>query len=482
MKQMKHTYIIVVAAALLGTATSSRAQQLVRITGGDSTAVVDGVKVNLYETERSGKFLSLDLEMDIRALSVKRNQGVVVTPRLVGEEDSLQLPAVGVYGRRRYFQSMRKNMLTFADKRDESYRVGRQPDTKDYHEILRYGDWMNGATLWIYRDLYGCNGSLLDEQAGSLGGRLFSPTLIYAQPRADKARTIEGRAYVDFVVDKTNIDPNYRMNAAELAKIHASIDSVRGDREITITNIWLKGFASPESPYAHNTDLAKGRVEAVKQHVLTLYAFPDSLITTDYEPEDWEGLRRFVGQSGLEHRDDILEIIDYDMDPDKKEALIKRTYPEEYRFLLTYCYPALRHTDYRISYEIRTFTDLDEIRMKLRTEPNKLDLNEIYALAQTLEPGSDLFNEAFETAVELYPTAEAANLNAANACMKRGDIYNARRFLVKAGGTPEAVYARGALAMLDNDYATARECMRRAKDSGIELAQETLDYLDGIGQ
>lgn len=151
-------------------------------------------------------------------------------------------------------------------------------------------------------------------------------------------------------------------------------------RDVSIVSVLLKGYASPESPYAHNRDLAKGRTEALKRHILRLYDFADSLIITEHEPEDWAGLRRYVENSNISHRVEILGLIDSDMEPDAKEARIRHAYPEEYRFLLQHCYPALRHTDYLINYTIRSYTDVDEIRRMLRTSPGKLSLNEISAV------------------------------------------------------------------------------------------------------
>ena len=101
------------------------------------------------------------------------------------------------------------------------------------------------------------------------------------------------------------------------------------------------------------------------------------------------------------------------MDPDRKEWLIKSSYRDEYDFLLKNCYPALRHSDYYIGYNIRTYTDVEEIKRVFVENPQKLSLNEFYLLAQAYEPGSDELNYVFETAVKIYPDDEVANLNAA---------------------------------------------------------------------
>ena len=142
------------------------------------------------------------------------------------------------------------------------------------------------------------------------------------------------------------------------------------------------------------------------------------------------------------------------------------------------CYPALRHTDYRIAYVIRSYNDVEEIKRLMRTQPQKLSLNEFYLVAQEYEPGTDEFTEVFETAVRMFPDDTVANLNAANAAMRRGDNTGAVRYLERAGDSPEAVYARGSLAVRMKDYETARKYLNEAKSLGLEQAGITLEELE----
>ena len=71
------------------------------------------------------------------------------------------------------------------------------------------------------------------------------PQMVYVRPEAEarKSRQIEGTAFIDFPVNRTEINPTYRRNEVELAKIRATIDSVRYDNDITINQVWLKGYA-----------------------------------------------------------------------------------------------------------------------------------------------------------------------------------------------------------------------------------------------
>jgi tetratricopeptide (TPR) repeat protein len=111
----------------------------------------------------------------------------------------------------------------------------------------------------------------------------------------------------------------------------------------------------------------------------------------------------------------------------------------------------------------------------MNSSPQKLSLDEFYILAQTYEEGSEELDELFEIAVRMYPSDEIANLNAANAAMAKGDFERALRYLDKAGDRPEALYARGALEVLREDYAAAMPYLEQAKELGIEEAQTTID-------
>lgn len=471
---MKRTIFILAILLGIGNMLKTMAQSTRDIT--------PGVSIENFNMNREGKYLTVEINLDLNKLNVDANRAVLLTPRLVNGTDSLDLPSVGIYGRRRYYYYVRNGIGSISGENETVYRAAGKPDSVAYNNLAEYEDWMDGATLKFHRSDWGCCHEILAEYEGIVGRHreAFFPELVFVQPKAEvmKSRSLSGSAYIDFPVDQTVIYPDYRRNTVELGKIQATIDSVRNDKDITITSVWLKGFASPESPYKHNTDLAIGRTAALKKHIGQLYHFADNIIQTDYEPEDWAGLRRYVEQSNIDHRTEILVMIDSDMEPDAKEAKIKRTYPEEYRFMLQNFYPALRHTDYRIDYNIRTFSEADEIRRIMAEQPQKLSLNEFYLVAGKYEPGTDEFTEVFNTAVRMFPNDEIANLNAANTAIRRDDFGTARRYLDKAGDSAEAVYARGALAVREGYIDTARRYLSKAKEMGLEKAALTLKELD----
>ncbi len=449
------------------------------ITVMDGKADLDGVKVDSVRATRDGGHFVVDMDIYLSELKTHSRRAVLLTPRIVNGMDSLDFPSVGFYGRQRYYFNKRNDSF-FMESPGSNYRMKDKPDYLPYHAIVEYEPWMNGAEISLVRRDYGCCNNLLTEQAEYLGAHKelapFYPEFIYVCPEAEtrKVRVLEGSAYVDFPVDQTIIYPDYGDNAVELGKIVETVDVVRNDRDVTITSIWLKGFASPESPYEHNTELSLGRTVAVKNYIQQLYNLDSELFTLENEPENWEGLRKYVEASEISHKQQILDIIDMDRAPDPKEWILKSRYPVEYKFLLRDCYPALRRTDYRVTYDVRTFNDIGEIRRAFATNPQNLSLNEFYLLAQSMEPGTREFIEVFETAVRMYPNDPIANLNAANTAMKRGDFESAILYLDKAGDSKESIYARGIYAYLNDALDKAETCFKVSYDAGIEQAAEAL--------
>ena len=285
-----------------------------------------GIRIVSPSLVRSGSAMNVGLEMEFPGLKVRSTGATVVVPMLVNGADTLRLPAVEIYGRTSWYASRRNDRIPLSGNGQLAMRYEKNLAPVSYSQRVEYADWMNGAELIVRREDYGClacpGGRAETDALADYRIVEYKPTFIYQAAVADsvKTRELSGRAYVDFPVNRTEIFPDYRRNSLELAKIIATIDSVKNDEDVTVTSITIKGFASPEGSYANNTRLARGRTESLSSYVQRLYRFPAGFIKTDYEPEDWEGLREYVVGSSLPHRDEILLVIDDAfLDPDIKD-------------------------------------------------------------------------------------------------------------------------------------------------------------------
>lgn len=427
------------------------------------TAVPVSVPVSNVSIAQDGKTMNIALTLDASQVKLASSREIILTPVLadtMGQQVSL--PSVYLAGRSRYYLHLRDADVKAPD---TLVRAGRM-DTIRYTASIPYQQWMQLSDLDMVTDLCGCACAPIDSINTPLASLdftplTFAPTFVTMTPPAEltKSREIKGSAYVDFPVNRTELYTDYRRNPEELARIRASIDLVRNDPDAKITAITIKGYASPEGSYSNNVRLAKGRTQTLRDYVQGLYAFDPTIMHSDWEAEDWAGLRRFVEKSDLEWREPMLRLIDSDMEPDAKDRKLKRDYPKDYAYLLANVYPGLRHSDYTVDYEIRTYTDVKEIARVMKTNPANLSLNELFVLAQSLDPESADYVEVFDLAVRMYPNDPVANLNAGVTAMRRGDYTAASQYLQRAGESHQATYARGILQALQGDYTTARQTL-----------------------
>lgn len=445
---------------------------------------VASVKVEDLLMKRKGEYMTIKMNVDFSALDVPSNRAVLFTPMIVNGKDSLELSSVGIYGRRRYYYYVRNDKSIIAED-GKSYRASERPERVEYDVIVPYAQWMNGSQLLLHQSDYGCCNKVVQQQFSPLTSfkeMVFSPKFVYVRPATEmvKTRSLSGSAFIDYVVNKTVINPDYRNNRTELAKIQATIDSVKNDKDITITSVSIKGFASPEGSYKNNERLAMGRTKSLKEYVQHLYDFAPDFIQTSYEAEDWVGLRTYVASSDLENKDGILQIIDSDLELDKKEQTIRRSYASDYAYLLANCYPALRHSDYKVEYVIRNYKDVTEIKRVFAESPQKLSLEEFYILANNSGNDTRLLSDVYETAVRMYPNDPTANVNAAISRMQNKDYTRVETYLRKAGNAPESVYARGLYAAFMKDYDTALNLLEEAQQRGVAAAQHAIDQINEI--
>lgn len=437
--------------------------------------------VSNLAVERSGDILIVKGDVNLAGQPVGINREVWIEPVIASGDSTLSLPTVVVAGKYRYLHGLRHataraRNLTLIERKQRNQTV-------EYSAQVPYSPWMDGATLSVNLAVKGCCSAERTTTTATaarmtFAKKTFKPVFNWVSPTEEtvKTREILGQAFIDFLVGKSEIYPDYRSNADELAKIRATIDTVRSDADVTLSSLSIHGFASPEGSYALNERLARERTEALKSYVKQLYHFAPGLISTESTPEDWAGLRQWLEQSSLPDATDIIAIIDSPRDPDAREWLIKSKFPETYADLKENVYPSLRHSDYRIEYTVRAFTTVDEIIRVAQTHPQNLSLAELFTGAKNQPEGSKLYNDLFETAARMYPESEIANINAANAAMQRGDLDSAARYLSRAGDGGEAIYARGNLEALRGNYDAAATLFQQAArlkvaDAPAALAQ-----------
>lgn len=301
-----------------------------------------------------GDSVQLSMTLHFPDVNVARKDIWILQPHLVNGADSIAMPSVGFYGRMPYYYLVRSGNYLFQGPDDIMFRAKdvRPGSVLFYARTKSHRAWLEGAEVRMEVIHLTCCGDVLSKD----GWRILERqkiTLPDSIVRRISVHEASGTSHVDFVLDSIWIDPDYHTNRYELGKISHLIDSLQAEPKIHIDAVGLHGYASPEGPYKHNVWLAKHRVRALANYISEHHNLDPAIITQRSTPEDWAGLRRYVEQSSLPHRNEILQVIDDTInrpDPDLRLRYIRQTYVRDFADIFDNNLPYLRHTDYIIRY------------------------------------------------------------------------------------------------------------------------------------
>lgn len=465
------------------------------------------IQATAIELQQVGDSLHIQVLYDLDKIKVSSNHSIELIPVLIAANHQLKLPEISVKGRSNFQNLKRKLALMNTQERDfylseapycvvKGYGITEEKQIR-YFLVIPFESWMKDARLDIKKEVMGCckPGKLLS--AFPLFGTVtleqppvpyhIVPHISYVRPQVEpvKKREMSCEAFLDFVVSKTIIRPDYMNNPVELEKISSMLTEVKNDTTITIRGISVVGYASPEGSTLFNKRLSEGRAKTLVDYLLPRFPFAEELYKVEYGGENWDGLRQMVAASDMTEKEGILHIIDhipvainYHTNTSRKKSLMLYKQGNPYRFMLHEYYPHLRKAICKIEYDVQNF-NIEQAKLLIHSRPKNLSLNEIYLVALTYKNGSPEFIELFEKAVSLFPDDKVANLNAASAALSRGDIALAEKHLKKAKiSAPEYENAVGVLYLLKGDYEQAKQHLNKAAESGLEQAYFNLEELN----
>ena len=445
------------------------------------------LKVERIEVAHIDTLLQVSFDIDPQRVKPGRDYQVMFTPIVksnLSVGDSVVLKPVTFAGRNRFYTHLREGDIAAGDL---IYQAGKK-GLVEYSRFVPWQPWMDNCTVFMREETQNCCkpvSPLCDTPIANIETPEDNVTnafeeVDYIALTGDSAVVLEaeGKAFIDFVVNRTEIKENYRKNPRELKKIIESIDVIKNDPDATITRLTIKGFASPEGSYENNVRLAIGRTESLKEYVRERYHFDPKIMFTNYEPEDWDGLRAWLETADIPNRDAIMEIVNSGLAPDPKDAAIKKQFPKQYKLMLDSVYPGLRHSDYTVQYRIKTYVDIEELKQAYARTPERLRPVDFFRVAQTFDEGSPEFEDVLLKASEIYPYDQQAAINAANILMRRDEMQKASEKLMNAGESGEAYYTRAMLAQINGDEERALTLFRKAASLGIEKALRYIERLE----
>lgn len=319
---------------------------------------------------------SVHVQMQIipNDFKVKSNQSVSFIPCLTDGEHQLLLPHITVKGRNEYNAYKRELALASEQERafitEPTYAVVKS-DKKStenpiaYHYMVGMEPWMEQAVLAVYEDVCGCGDAANRIKTWSnlvaielpkpkepvlpvVQEEVFSPVDLLVES-VDSMRYI----FVDFKVNRSDLEVSYLNNAQEMTKIKELITRVQQEPELKVNSILITGFASPEGSVELNRKLSIARAQAFVNYLKEELSLSESLFEVDAKGENWDGVLTFVQSSDLGNKDEVLEILRNEAlsVEQRKQAIMQVDNGKFYAYMLKEWYPHLRKVTCYINYE-----------------------------------------------------------------------------------------------------------------------------------
>ena len=457
------------------------------------TSYLSEIKIVNREVVKTGdRQANVKMTVSLDDLDMKNQHSLRVVPVILSADGSQQqeLPSFVINGKVR--DKVQQRTEAFEDTNlnpDAVVKVRRKngtAQTLDYDASVPFKRWMIGGDLRLRAYVTGC--ALCDEgDENTSTGDIFPPMTPayyspFLQPKEEivKRRSETRSARLQFRQDSHRIDPKFKNNAAELDTVRNSITLVKDNNDLTITGIYVTGYASPEGTMAYNMKLSERRAKAFTEYMKDdLKSVDPKLYHVDWKGEDWAGLREEV----LKHPqllkiDEVLNIIDNcGGDKDACEEQIKALVPPEiYQRLLNEMYGPVRRNEYRIEYNVRHF-DVAEGREMIKTRPDLMSVSEIQQVADNYGKGSPEYIDCLMRGAKAYPNDVTAVNNAALALMEANRTGEAIRLLENAPEDGSLLNMKGVAYAKAGQYDKASQAFSAAKAKGYSQAGENLTLL-----
>ena len=454
------------------------------------TGYMKDITVSGKDVQRQGNEVVVRMNLDLSGVKMKQQHTAELVPVLVSKDGTQEqaFPSIVVNGKIRNRALKREEALTgnprYTNVNTTIRRKNGEPQAVDYQATAPFAKWMYDSRLEVREAVTGCAECDEGRETSTVDPLVlprFIPNYVTAlrepAPEPVKRRDEVRSARLQYRQDSYTTDPKFKDNANVLSEVQASIDAVKENKDLTITGIYVTGYASPEGTVAYNLKLSERRAKTFTDYVKKQNPNLDaSLWHVDWKGEDWTGLREEVQKHPrLLKIDEVLAIIDgCEGDQDACEEKIKALVPPTiYQRLLNEMYGPLRRNDYRIEYNVRNF-NLEEARQLIRTNPKLLSQNEMYQVAGSYPKDSKEYREAMEIAARTYPDDPVALGNAAATCLAAKDARGAIALLEGKKLDAAAMNTLGVAYAEVGEYQKAKSTLEEAARAGNADAKENL--------
>ena len=470
---IQHTSIRLLLALLIGFFATSTA---------NAQATANEVSFENIESYVLNGSLHLSFDVALEGNFLSSGDALHIRPVYRTASNEINLPEIVVNGKQRARFYRREQSLLSESKRMENkpfaviVRNNRERQELSYNYVLPLPKGIDTkGTLQIEQLLQDCcHLALVDSKPLPLEYKhvipspaLFANTVTFIAPQAEKEKKRNDTFVIriEYPVNQHEVLPNYANNMAELERMDSEVKAYFTEKETyKIERAVIKGYASPEDTYEYNLNLSRRRTDTFKMYLVNKYGLTG---LNDFPAhgmgEDWEGLRKAVEASDMEHKAEVLNIIDTEGVFDGREKkLMELAGGKPYSYMLQELFPPLRRMEMVISYTVRAF-DSDEVETVMQERPMGLSQLEIFHHIQQRNN-----KELYFVAADYFPESVSANINASSVALTKGDVEQAWSYLSKVESKSEAYNNLGVYYWLKGDTDKAENYFQKAIEADVD--------------
>ena len=382
-------YSVLLCGLLLMQAVGLSAKEQVRLSADDVTI------------GRTGDSVRVSFRLNVAGLG--KDYVLKVTPLLRGKGGQETEPPKLNYGSRRaQIVEWREGGMKKTQAVAPAYN--KAGEALLYTHTFPYAEWMEGATFCLEAQRAGC----------------------CSKEDIDRYRD-EATLVVYFPVGSVQVLPEFENNRAQLDHLLSVLNKIAASKDSRIAKILVVGSASPDGSAELNSRIAGKRAQVLVDHIMSRTKLASSFFEVSNDQVAWRMLRRFVADSDMDSRQEVMNIIDTApvWDAAKKAGrlglLMKLNGGKPYRHMKQHFFPKLRNAGYiKVFYESQP-------------DPELVSLNKAIDLLQAKQ-----YAEVLDT---LQGNTHFRADNLRGVChMMNGDMEKARALFQKAvaAGDPEA--------------------------------------------
>lgn len=155
---------------------------------------------------------------------------------------------------------------------------------------------------------------------------------------------------IDFPINSYKVIPSFGNNRVVLDSLQNLVDDSCSNSDFILSDMHIVGTASPDGPLPFNKKLARQRMNALREYIVSYYDLKEVAISESFVP--WREFRDKVMASDLDNKEEIVKIASRGSDDSERDATIRMNALKRlnggktWKILKTGILPELRRTSF----------------------------------------------------------------------------------------------------------------------------------------